>query len=427
VTAPRVSVVIPTWNRSAALRCAIASVLDQTFRDFELLVIGDGCTDDSAKVTASFGDPRVRWHDLGRRTGSQVAPNNTGIALASGEYVAYLGHDDLWHADHLAALVGAVGDGADLAFTATLVFGPPGTGVRAVSGLGLPAMEEPMRSPPPSSWIHRRDLVERLGGWRDHRELEVPHDHELFWRIRGSGAVCRAVPRLTVFKLTAAWRRDAYRTVGAPEQEELLRRLREEPHLVEEELLTAVAAAGDGKLVTADRASRAVPGAVVEQTRAFKGADVELPAEARRDRLRFELDRTLPGFEWHGVERDPRGRGFQWSGPGTSASLHLPLVNDRDLELLLELLPPLAHDLLDGLRVSVNDQPLAMVRLRDRRGLVRFRGRIPAAALARGSGFTRLQLDVPRTVRPSDLLPGSTDRRRLGVALCAVEIAPLRS
>ena len=52
--APLVSVIIATYNYSSVLRCAIQSALGQTFDDFELLVIGDGCTDDSEAVTASF-------------------------------------------------------------------------------------------------------------------------------------------------------------------------------------------------------------------------------------------------------------------------------------------------------------------------------------------------------------------------------------
>ena len=58
---PQVTVILPTYNRSSVLRYAIASVLRQTFTDFELLVIGDGCTDDSAQVVAEAGDARVRW------------------------------------------------------------------------------------------------------------------------------------------------------------------------------------------------------------------------------------------------------------------------------------------------------------------------------------------------------------------------------
>ena len=90
--APLVSVITATYNWSSVLRYAIQSVLRQTCQDFEMIVVGDGCTDDSAEVVASFDDPRLRWHNLPHNTGHQSAPNNAGLELARGRYVAYLGH-----------------------------------------------------------------------------------------------------------------------------------------------------------------------------------------------------------------------------------------------------------------------------------------------------------------------------------------------
>jgi glycosyltransferase involved in cell wall biosynthesis len=103
--APLISVITATYNWSSVLRYAIQSVLWQTLQDFEMLIIGDGCTDDSAEVVASFHDPRLRWHNLPENSGHQSVPNNTGLAMARGKYVAYLGHDDLWYPTHLASLV----------------------------------------------------------------------------------------------------------------------------------------------------------------------------------------------------------------------------------------------------------------------------------------------------------------------------------
>ena len=103
---PLVSVILSTYNWSSVLRLAIETVLWQTMRrDFELLVVGDGCTDDSAEVVQSFGDARIRWHNLASNSGSQSGPDNAGLAMARGRYVAYLGHDDVWYPTHLATLV----------------------------------------------------------------------------------------------------------------------------------------------------------------------------------------------------------------------------------------------------------------------------------------------------------------------------------
>ena len=88
---PHVTVVIPTYNYAGVLEYSISSVLDQTFRDFELLVVGDGCTDDSERVVRSIGDARVQWVNLPRNTGHQTGPNNEGLRRARGEVIAYLG------------------------------------------------------------------------------------------------------------------------------------------------------------------------------------------------------------------------------------------------------------------------------------------------------------------------------------------------
>lgn len=85
---PRVTVIIPTYNWSSALPYSIGSVLRQGFGDFELLVIGDGCTDDSAAVVGGIGDPRVRWINLPVNAGHQSAPNNEGIRQARGDVIA---------------------------------------------------------------------------------------------------------------------------------------------------------------------------------------------------------------------------------------------------------------------------------------------------------------------------------------------------
>ncbi len=124
--APLVSVVIATYNWSSVLRYSVASALAQTYPRLEVVVVGDACTDDSEDVVASFGDPRVRWLNLPENSGSQSTPNNAGIAAARGDYVAYLGHDDLWLPSHLSLLMTAVlRSGADAGYAVAEQLGPP--------------------------------------------------------------------------------------------------------------------------------------------------------------------------------------------------------------------------------------------------------------------------------------------------------------
>src|SRR5215212_6896548 len=124
---PRVTAIIPTYNWSAVLPYSIGSVLRQTMTDIELLVVGDGCTDDSEAVVTGIGDPRVRWINLPANTGHQSGPNNEGLRQARGEMIAYLGHDDLWLPHHLASAVAALDrTNSDVAYGVLALVAPDG-------------------------------------------------------------------------------------------------------------------------------------------------------------------------------------------------------------------------------------------------------------------------------------------------------------
>lgn len=237
---PLVSVVTATYNWSEVLRWAIRSVRAQQYPRWELIVVGDCCTDDSAVVVASFEDPRIRWHNRGSNAGSQSLPNNDGIAMARGELIAYLGHDDLWTPDHLARLVAAQRrSGAEVAFSLSEVIGPPGSGMRNVSGFKPGGYRGGHL--PPSSLLHRRDLVERIGGWRDYKEIDLPPDTEFLERALAAGASFACSWALTAFKLPSAMRRDSYIERPSHEQEALTRRINAERGFQLRELGRAVA------------------------------------------------------------------------------------------------------------------------------------------------------------------------------------------
>jgi len=223
---PLVSVITATYNWSSVLRFAIESVRGQTYPNWELLVVGDGCTDDSEEVVRSFGDPRIRWTNLPANSGSQSAPNNAGLELARGEYVAYHGHDDLWLPGHLASLVdGLQRTGAGIASTAFQTLGPPGSNVREIAYL-LRTTEFARRSTP-SSVMHRRECAAAVGGWRDYRELVEPPDRDLIGRVAAAYGSA-FVPVLTVWKLNSAMRRNSYVERRSDEQAALAARMRRE-------------------------------------------------------------------------------------------------------------------------------------------------------------------------------------------------------
>ncbi|MEO8256955.1 MAG: glycosyltransferase family 2 protein [Acidobacteriota bacterium] len=93
--APKVSVVIPVFNRPMAVRRAIESVLAQTCQDFEIIVVDDGSTDTTTAAVEAIADPRITLIRHERNRGGSAA-RNTGIRASSADYVAFLDSDDEW-------------------------------------------------------------------------------------------------------------------------------------------------------------------------------------------------------------------------------------------------------------------------------------------------------------------------------------------
>lgn len=98
---PLVSVVIPVYNRSKELSRAIKSVLNQTYQNFEILVVDDGSEEDLRTVCDSFSDQRIKFIRNETHTNANVA-RNRGIREAEGEYIAMLDSDDEYLPHHLS-------------------------------------------------------------------------------------------------------------------------------------------------------------------------------------------------------------------------------------------------------------------------------------------------------------------------------------
>jgi glycosyltransferase involved in cell wall biosynthesis len=245
---PRVSVIIATYNWSSVLPYSIGSVLRQTMQDFEILVVGDGCTDDSEQIVAAIGDPRIRWFNLPTNTRHQSGPNNEGLRQARGEFIAYLGHDDLWLPHHLEAHVAAL-DVSRAAMTHSLLIliaddydEPRPVRPRPDDGLWAP----------PSSTVHRRSVIDAIGGWRDYRELTLTPEIDLWRRARAAGLEFEFVPRLTAIKFPASIHRGVYRTQPSHEQASWSQRIASEPDL-EAILLTGIVASPNSVQRLTDR------------------------------------------------------------------------------------------------------------------------------------------------------------------------------
>jgi len=105
VTKPAVSIVMPTFNRRHLLPGSVASVRNQSFQDWELLIVDDHSTDDTKALVESWqtDDPRIHYL-LNTRTKGPAGARNTGVDAARGEYLAFLDSDDEWLPHHLGRM-----------------------------------------------------------------------------------------------------------------------------------------------------------------------------------------------------------------------------------------------------------------------------------------------------------------------------------
>ena len=201
---PRVSVVIATHNRAGLLPRAVASVLAQTWTDFELLIVDDGSTDGTPGAVARFADDRIRSFRHARN-GGQSKALNTGIGHARGDYVAFLDDDDEWLPGKLAAqaaLLDAAPSGVGLVYcwhdeldedgrrigTARLTL--RGDIFEHVLALHVPAS--------PSSWLVRGAAARSVGGFDEglHRAKDV----EFVSRLCARGWHVDFVPQVALLK-----------------------------------------------------------------------------------------------------------------------------------------------------------------------------------------------------------------------------------
>lgn len=95
-----VSIITPTYNCGKFINETIKSVLNQTYKNWEMIIVDDCSTDDTEKVVLKFDDERVKYHKLKINSGAAVA-RTTAMQLAKGSYMAFLDSDDIWTEDKL--------------------------------------------------------------------------------------------------------------------------------------------------------------------------------------------------------------------------------------------------------------------------------------------------------------------------------------
>jgi glycosyltransferase involved in cell wall biosynthesis len=195
---PKVSVIIPAYNNAEYLGETIQSVLDQTYTNFEVIVVNDASPDHTPEVVAQFDDPRVRYivHEENR---GLSAARNTGIRAADGELIALLDGDDLFHPEKLRMHVEFLEKHPDVGVTYNARFElnhssktirelwrPPVTVTLADLVLGFPFS--------PSDMVLRRDWAFRVDLF-DERHTYVGEDLDINCRLALAGCKFASLDR----------------------------------------------------------------------------------------------------------------------------------------------------------------------------------------------------------------------------------------
>jgi len=201
---PIVSVVIPAYNAAWCLGRSIESVLAQTFRDFELIVVDDGSTDGTGAVLVAL-DEEIRV--VRKPNGGLSSARNAGIAAAGGRYVAFLDADDWWSPEKLARQVELMEARPELVFCSTA------TAVRTPEGGALPdwrcgkeggtVLERIFAANAHvagsgSAVVARREAFARVGGFDE--SLRSLEDIDMWMRLAGLGEYACIDAPLTVIE-----------------------------------------------------------------------------------------------------------------------------------------------------------------------------------------------------------------------------------
>lgn len=189
---PKISVVIPNYNRAIELRRCLDSLLNQSFKDFEVLVCDDGSTDDSAAVAAQYSDRLDIFFQTAENFGGPARPRNRGIKLARAPYIAFLDSDDWWMQDKLLHSYLALEGGADVVYHDLFIVRTSGQ-QRFFEKIKSTDVQSPVLesllcdgvSIPNSSVVTRKELLEQIEGVSEERDLISVEDYDTWIRLAG--------------------------------------------------------------------------------------------------------------------------------------------------------------------------------------------------------------------------------------------------
>ena len=183
---PLFSVVIPLYNKADTIERTIQSVQSQTFRDFELIIVNDGSTDNSLAVVERLS-AEISIRIVDKKNGGVSSARNMGVKIAKGKYIALLDGDDVWLPGHLSMMAGAIKKYPDVKFFgggykrhtgAWIYFTIPWGNCRIKDVYSTFRWGQPINS---STVVIEKELWEKVGGFDE--RYSFYEDYEFFFRI----------------------------------------------------------------------------------------------------------------------------------------------------------------------------------------------------------------------------------------------------
>jgi len=194
-TRPLVSVIIPTYNSEKFIPCSVASAINQTYPNIEILIIDDGSTDNTKKVVQQLSNPTVRY--IKQTNGGPSAARNNGMRQSNGQYIAFLDVDDAWEPSKVAEQVTFFENGNNLSIVAT-GYTRCDADLRPIESISLDTslkgkgiisfrlLLEKNRMPTPSIMI-KKEILDQSGVFDEN--IDFGEDWDLWVRIAQHGEI----------------------------------------------------------------------------------------------------------------------------------------------------------------------------------------------------------------------------------------------
>jgi glycosyltransferase involved in cell wall biosynthesis len=186
---PLVSIIIPTYNRAEDLQRALQSVFDQTFSDWEVLVVDNHSIDETDSLIKSFNDPKIKLFKI-HNAGVIAASRNLGLQHALGEYIAFLDSDDWWLPKKLEESIKYMSHGADVVYHDLFYVKKPGqrfnwrrTWRRKLKSPVFYDLIENGNTLINSSVVVRKKLLNAIQGLSEDKDMVGSEDYDAWLRI----------------------------------------------------------------------------------------------------------------------------------------------------------------------------------------------------------------------------------------------------